>query len=80
MGWFSSNDKDSIKSEIRDLEREYDYLESEIRYAKNKWWDYRFDSDSEKRKEADYWDRLQNEYINKQYYVKEKIRDLEREL
>ena len=80
MSWFSNDNKDvsRIKSEIRDLEREYDSLQSQIKDANSKWWDCR--RNNEKWHEADYWSNLENDYINKQYYVKEKIRDLERQL
>ena len=80
MGWFFNNDKDAseIQSKIRDLEREYDYLQSQISDAKKKWWEHRFvNADME---EAEYWRRLEDKYIDKQYYVREKIRNLEAKL
>ena len=77
MSWFTNN-KEDRQNEIDRLEREYNHLENEIRYANKKWWECRFvDGNKE---ESDYWNRLEDKYINKQYRLREKIRNLERQL
>ena len=78
MGWFSNvRNTTRIKNEIKKLEKELEHHKAKSKEASMKGLEYKLKHNQPR---ADYWYDIANYHIDKEYYTREEIRNLEKEL
>ena len=67
-----------LQREIDKLEKDADYCKTQHKFANKNWWACR--SDKEKQHELNFWNKMNGYYIDKEYYTREKIINLRKEI